>query len=193
MLKKKYYTVSAALVLATVAALFIGGNITKAVLAQGEKEDSGNQVLSIMGHFKKGENDLTIRLAKEYLAVNPKDVTVLNALAEAYANKGDFSSAETTVKDALAIQPNEPWSLRLLGSIYSKKNDFALALEQLEKGLASNPNDIMLLAEVAKIYSAQGNKAKAKEAIDKALNITPNDQYLIQIKNDIISEKLMKK
>lgn len=201
MLKKKYLW---GLILAIVAIFVIVSNkyIARIVFAQAGEENSENQAQIIMQHFKRGENVLTIKLAKEYLASNPNDITTINVLTEAYINEGNFSSAEATVKGALAMQPNDAWSCRLLGRIYSERNrykkdpnvksdDLALALEQVERGLASSPNDAMLLAEAAQIYAKQGDKAKANQTIDKALNLMPKDLYLIQIKGKI-NEKIEK-
>lgn len=189
MLKNKYYTVLAVAVLVTIVIFAMHKNI-KSIQVITENPD--NQEATIMQHFKKGENALTIKLAKKYLAGNSNDVTILNALTETYVNTGDFSSAEATVRRALAIQSNNPWACRLSVSIYSKKKNFVLAKEQLEKGLASNPNDFMLLAEAAKLYAVQGDKAKASQEIEKALNIAPNDPYLMQLKEEIINEKMKK-
>lgn len=46
----------------------------------------------IMQYLKKGKNDLTIKLAKEYVTSNPNDITIINVLTEAYINKGDLSA-----------------------------------------------------------------------------------------------------
>lgn len=162
--------------------------------AEGEaKEQASKQ--EITQHIKKGENDLAIQSAKQYLASNPEDTTVINILTEAYINKSDFVSAEQSVKEALAIQPNDPWSCRLLAHIYEKKtekdpavkaNNLVFALEQVEKGLSYNPDDKLLLAEKARIYARQGDDRKANEAIDRALSIDPGNTFLMQTKEDII-------
>lgn len=201
MFKKKYYVILGVVVLVLVTfsslAIYIKKNITKFAFTQVKKEDFETQTRLIMRHLKNGENDLAIKLAKEYLTSNSNDITIINVLTEAYINKGDLSTAETTVRRGIAIQPDDPWACRLLGRIYrikteedpnAKSNNLSLALEQVEKGLVSNPNDIWLLAEAAQIYSEQGDKAKANQTIERALNIVPNDNYLISVKENINRE-----
>lgn len=211
MFKKRYYVILGILVLGAILFLpiVIKKNIVKLAFAQvkekkeeyvKEKTQSKGQIqlneqtMLILQHVKKGENDLAIKLAKEYLTSNPNDITAINVLTEAYINKDDLSSAEDTVKRAIAIQPNNPWSCRLLVRIYRikaaespdvKSKNLTLALELTERCLASNPDDIWVLSEVAQIYSEQGDKVKANHMIDSALRIAPNDTYLISVKENI--------
>jgi cytochrome c-type biogenesis protein CcmH/NrfG len=190
MFKNKHYVVPVVLLLVTVTFFVMCKNTSRTILAQPEKEDSGKL---IMQHFKSGEIELAIKLAKEYLASKPNDIAIINLLAEAYVNTGDFSSAEAAVNKAMAIQSDNPWSCRLLGRIYIerskdrhvKSDELALVLKQVEKGLVSNPNDTQLLTVVAQIYLKQGNRDKANQTIDKALKINPKDNYLIKIKKGI--------
>lgn len=166
--------------------------------AQAQKQDAGiefnAETLKMIQHLKKGENDLAINLAKSYLSSNPNNITALNILTEAYINKGDLSSAETTVRRAMTIQSKDPWSCRLLARIYRikpegkpavKKNNLILASDEIERALVFAPDDIGLLSEAAKIYSEQGNKDKANQMIERALRIASDDDYLLELKKII--------
>ena len=201
MLKNKYYMKLCAFVLVAVSILVID-NLAKISFAQEKKqikEESPKVVTRddtwpIIQYYKKGENDLTIDLAKKYLMSNPNNTTIINILAEAYINKHDLSAAEETLKRAMTIQPNDPWSCRLSARIYRNKvetvplvkaNNLTLALEQVEKGLVFSPDDVMLLAEAAEIYSQQGDNNKANRSIDRALTIAPDNTYLKSVKETI--------
>jgi tetratricopeptide (TPR) repeat protein/TolB-like protein/predicted Ser/Thr protein kinase len=81
-----------------------------------------------------------IRLAKEYLRVNPRDARALGYLAYYYAMLENKQAALSSIQQALTLAPNDP-ELRFNAALtHNKLGQINQALEWLEKALAAGIN-----------------------------------------------------
>lgn len=84
-----------------------------------------------------------IEAAEVQLAVNPRDLMLLNSLARSYAHLGDREQALALLQRMIVEEPEEPGPLALIGFMYEILNERARALEWLTKSLnsGSRPED----------------------------------------------------
>ncbi len=165
-------------------------------LSQIKEVDMEKQREEIKEYIQKGDHELAISLAKEYLKTDSANIEILLTLAECNLGIGNLTEAEESAKKAFSIESTNPWVLKTLAKIYREKAEQAessatksellsLAQAKTEEALKIDSNDAWANAEAALIYLAQRDKKQANKLIEKALKLQPNDEYIKGIKTTI--------
>ncbi|MDD5130360.1 MAG: tetratricopeptide repeat protein [Candidatus Omnitrophica bacterium] len=192
--------ISGILVLILVFSLGLNLDIKKSVMnlvfaqtdfAEEKKPDlsqspAENPKYQLIENLKKGNDNSAVRLAEEYLALNPDDVDILCLLAEAYIRKNNLPAAEEASKKAVAVKPNSSFANTVLANIYVLKAnadsaEIPEALKKIDKALKLNPKDISLLISKAELYLATGEAEKANSLLIEAgkMNIDSSQQQML--------------
>lgn len=131
----------------------------------------------------RNENDLqgAIKIMKEVLASEPKNVGAMAFLAEFYKAGGDTVTSMKYVDEGLALEPNNPLALRT-------KGDLLLQLGK-DKEAEGTFNKVVSLSQpksgdriwanygLSCVYLKQGLKDKAKESLKKAIEDNPTNAF----------------
>jgi tetratricopeptide (TPR) repeat protein len=99
---------------------------------------------------------------------------VLNIAGKAFADVGDWKSAEELLQKAIDKSPDNFASYVLLGSVYARRNKGPEAIRSYESALKMRHNDVGLLTMLGMLYQGQGNVKRAQELYGRALDLDPN-------------------
>ncbi len=128
----------------------------------------------------KTQDDTQIHsVASEILALNPKDVKALNAMAMSEYRKGRISSAEALLNRALKEGSSQAEIYNNLGLIALAKKEQREAIQYFKKGLQSNPQDAALGANIGAIYVKEKDYLKAEMALENAVKKGTKDTKIL--------------
>jgi tetratricopeptide (TPR) repeat protein len=119
--------------------------------------------------------------------IEPKNVSLLFELSEAYANTNELETAIALMDTAISINPNYPDFYNNRGLLYYKINKDKKAIEDYEQGIKLDSTQWSFYANLAMVYYYQDSFKTACEKIEKAeslgLEITEFD-LLREIKEE---------
>lgn len=128
----------------------------------------------------KAQDDMQIHsVASEILALNPKDVRALNAMAMSEYRKGRTSSAEALLNRALKEGASQADIYNNLGLIALAKKEQREALQYFKKGLQLSPQDPVLGANIGSIYVKEKDYMKAEIALENAVKRGTKDTKIL--------------
>jgi len=128
----------------------------------------------------KAQDDSQIHnFAGEILAVNPRDVKALNALAMSEYRKGRYSSAESLLNRALKEGSFQAEIYNNLGLLALAKKEQREALQYFKKGLQVSPQDPTLGANIGAIYVKAKDYTKAEVALENAVKNGTKDTKIL--------------
>ena len=90
-------------------------------------------------------------LLERAVALNPKDIRSLGALAAIAEHSGDTAGAEKYLRTSIDQQPVNPMASRQLGLLYLRRGERQMASEQFQMVVAADSSDLkswMLLAQL---------------------------------------------
>uniref|UniRef100_A0A7C4TCR8 Tetratricopeptide repeat protein n=1 Tax=candidate division WOR-3 bacterium TaxID=2052148 RepID=A0A7C4TCR8_UNCW3 len=125
------------------------------------------------------ENDEAIKVLKEVLEIEPKNVRGLGLLGLALMNKELYDEAMLYFQKVLTIEPNNPFALNNLGFICYKKGIWGEAIEHLTKVLKQQKDRTACLYAnyyLGLVYLERGMLSDAVRFFEEALKIGPNLQ-----------------
>lgn len=110
------------------------------------------------------------------IQANPKDVTSLQSLADAYYQANDFASAQTFLEKILAIDPKDLTALLALGAVQYNQGDAKAAEGQWRAALAIDDRNIDAHYYLGFMYLTQDppDQAKARAEWDQVIAIDPD-------------------
>jgi tetratricopeptide (TPR) repeat protein len=97
----------------------------------------------------------------------------LNAIADVYAEHGQFDNAVEILHEALAFRPGDVKSLVNLVEVHKRANRTGKAIEVLEKQLEATPDNVQLLNILGNIYFESGNVQKAEDIFTRIVTGHP--------------------
>lgn len=136
-----------------------------------------------------GQNEATIRVLKELIDLNPKDLNALGALAAAQSKQKNYQDANRTLDKILRIG-GENWAV-----YYDKFQNFeALQLRDssivmLRKMQEMEPENLVTLQLLSQIYSDTNDKTSAKTALINALKVNRRDPETLLMLADLYIEE----
>ncbi|MDO9085762.1 MAG: tetratricopeptide repeat protein [Anaerolineaceae bacterium] len=105
----------------------------------------------------------------------PKDLDVLEILANLYIDIEDFQAAEMVARKSIHLQPNQSSIHLLLGKIARKQGHLDQALDHLTKAGLIKIESIEPWLEMGDIYLEQNELEKALDAFREAISRDEND------------------
>lgn len=126
------------------------------------------------GHEARGEYDRAIARYRAVVAADPDNVTGLNNLAYALADrKGAAQEALPLAQKAYRLSSQAPLVADTLGWVYYLLGDPKAALPLIERGAAGAGTSADIRLHAAIVHEALGNKVKAAAELEAALKLDP--------------------
>jgi len=120
-----------------------------------------------------GDTKTAIEMWRRLADQNPSP-RILRALASAYEQVRDYSSAARTLRRALELAPKDPDIKRDLAENLLVSEQFDEALKLYQELADANPGDPQFQLRLSQIYRQQRDFPKAREAHQKAKALDPN-------------------
>lgn len=119
-----------------------------------------------------GDTKTAIEMWRKLAEQNPNP-RILRALASAYEQVRDYSSAAQTLRRALELAPKDLEIKRELAESLLASEQFSEALKLYEELAAAKPKDAQIPLRISQIYRQEHDLAKAREAQDRAKALDP--------------------
>lgn len=130
-----------------------------------ELNEKGNELK------KQGLYTEAIKAYQKGRKLEPKNVSLLFELSEAYANINELETAIALMDTAISIKPNYPEFYNNRGLFYYKINKDKEAIEDYERGIKLDSTQWSFYANLAMVYYYQGSFNAACEKIEKAQSL----------------------
>ena len=106
--------------------------------------------------------------------IQPERINTLISNSLAYALRGSYPQAETTIQKALTIDPNSIDANNVAGLIYAKTNRPKLAVQHFRKALSKAPNDSSTLNNYGNFLCDAGSLNQAEQIFLRAATHSSN-------------------
>ncbi|MFA9440457.1 XrtA/PEP-CTERM system TPR-repeat protein PrsT [Uliginosibacterium sp. sgz301328] len=123
-------------------------------------------------YMAEGRKDDAQRVANEWIAANPRDVTVRTYLGMRATDDKRYADAMTQYQAVVAVAPNSPVVLNNMAWIANQTND-ARAVEYAEKALAAAPNAPEVMETAGSVFVAHGQEKRGLELLRQAVALAP--------------------
>jgi tetratricopeptide (TPR) repeat protein len=139
-------------------------------------------------HYAEG-----LKLYQKVLDISDYNpVTIYNAMAMAYINRGQIPIAREYISKALSIHARHPQSLYLLGVLAQREGDLEVAKKYYQEALGVAPSFTQASLRLSAVYSLQNNPDKAIKVLQEAHRLSPRQKYLCPIETQLIFAYLSK-
>jgi len=115
------------------------------------------------------------RFYVDVLYYEPKNVRVLNNLANYYSDRGHLDDAEKLLWKAVDADDLQPAPYYNLGNLLRDRGDYAGAAELYKKAILIEKHFPFAYTNLAAIYAQQGNLTQALEYLEQLKSIEPNN------------------
>ncbi len=122
----------------------------------------------------KGEFDNSVKIMKNALELNSRNVLHMNNIAISYHKLDKFEDAEKYFLRGLELDPNYINILNNIGNLKKDLNLIDEAINYYKKSLTIEDNILETHFNLASIYQSLGEFEKSKEHLKKTLEINPN-------------------
>ena len=134
-----------------------------------------------------------VKLLKEAVAKDPKNVNAWISLGNMLMDTKRFSEAIDAYGKALAIDPGNIDVRVDMGTCYRNTGKPDMAVKEYRKALEANPQHLHALKNMAIVYAYDLHDNKeAVKAFEKALAVAPNDPDAERLKQEIQKLKAAK-
>lgn len=156
------------------------------------KDKKGKKARSILAKLaiQKGDTATSLKLVKEVLAVDKRNLEALLLKARISMINGEHDEAITGLRGILTDYSKSDEAMVLLGQAFLMKKSPVLAEENFRKALEANPGNFQAVMPVVSRMIKSNDVGRAEEILQKALKINPNHESGLQALAQI---KLMKK
>ncbi len=115
------------------------------------------------------------RFYNNVLYYEPRNVRVLNNLANYYSDNGRLGDAEKLLWKAVDADDLQPAPYYNLGNLLRDRKDYAGAAELYKKSIIVDKHFLFSYTNLAAIYVQQGNLPGALEYLEQLKTIEPNN------------------
>jgi protein O-mannosyl-transferase len=130
--------------------------------------------------FEKGENNMTLRLCDEALALNARYYTAHYRKGNVYLRTERLASALAEYNQALQIFPHYYQALVNRGGVYYLMGETTLATQDFSKALEIYPDDVSLLSNRGTGFLALNRLDEASRDFEAVLKLNPENIYAKQ-------------
>ncbi|MFZ2087111.1 MAG: tetratricopeptide repeat protein, partial [Desulfobaccales bacterium] len=136
-------------------------------------------------YIQDKEFDALIKVIKDYLRGNDKDIANWGSLGDVYILKGDDKEARAAYQKMIDLDPKNPQGYVKMAGLSRKNKQPQETARYLETALKENPNFHPALRLLSALHLEQKQPAKALEAARAALAKAPKNAELHQILGEI--------
>ena len=153
-------------------------------------------LVAAYGPDKLNDPTLAEPVVKAMIDLEPEEPTNYFALAQIYADSGEYELAEQTYLKAKEVRPNDPMVYMRLAGFYNQQGDFEKTIEAVHQRTQVEPNNPEAFQTLATYYWDKAyrdfrlsDKEKMQyvqsgiEAVDKALAIKDDYMEAVAYKN----------
>jgi tetratricopeptide (TPR) repeat protein len=153
-------------------------------------------LVAAYGPDKLNDPTLAEPVVKDMIALEPNEPTNYFALAQIYADSGEYELAEQTYLKAKEVRPNDPMVYMRLAGFYNQQGDFEKTIEAVHQRTQVEPDNPEAFQTLATYYWDKAyrdfrlsDKEKMQyvqsglEAVDKALAIKNDYMEAVAYKN----------
>jgi tetratricopeptide (TPR) repeat protein len=137
-------------------------------------------------YHQNKEYDSLIKIIKDYLRSDDKNLANWGYLGDAYVLKGDEKEARAAFQKMMALQPQNPAGYIKLALLSRKNKQADQAAQHLEAALKQNPNAHPALRLLIGLYLEGKQPAKALDAARTAVAQAPQNAEIHQILGEIL-------
>lgn len=132
---------------------------------------------------------LAIKLYRQLLRENPKDVSLLKQLGDIYMKSGKDNEALPIFKRIIEIDRRDIKSIIVMGGIYRRLKDYDQSIAVLEQALVIDGNNSEISYNLGFTYKAMGNLDAAISCFEDAVEENPNDVLAFNHLGSIYAQK----
>jgi tetratricopeptide (TPR) repeat protein len=136
-------------------------------------------------YLQDKEYDELVKLIKEYLRADEKDMGNWSALGDVYVRKGDDKEARAAFQKMIDLEPKNPQGYIKMAMLARKNKQPEEAARYLKTALKQNPNYPTLRLLLA-LYQEENQPKKALEAAQAAVAQSPKNAELRQILGEVL-------
>jgi tetratricopeptide (TPR) repeat protein len=136
-------------------------------------------------YIQDKDYDELIKLVKDYLRGDEKDVANWGALGDVYVLKGDDKEARKAFQKMIDLEPKNPRGYIKMAWLSRKNKQPGEAARYLEAALQQNPGDYQALRLLVALYEEQKQPAKALEVARAAVAKEPKNAEMQQILGEV--------
>lgn len=137
-------------------------------------------------YLQEKDYDTLIKVIKDYLRGDDKDLANWEALGDAYVLKGNDKEARAAFEKMIALQPKAPAGYMRMAFLSQKNKHSEAAVKYLETALKQNPNYHPALRLILGYYQTQGQSAKVLETARAAVAAAPKSAEIRQILGEVL-------
>ena len=153
-------------------------------------------LVAAYGPDKLNDPTLAEPVVKDMIALEPNEPTNYFALAQIYADSGEYELAEQTYLKAKEVRPNDPMVYMRLAGFYNQQGDFEKTIAAVQERTKVEPDNPEAFQTLATYYWDKAyrdfrlsDKEKMEfvqsglEAVDKAISIKADYMEAVAYKN----------
>ena len=161
-------------------------------------------LIAVYGPDKLNDFAKAEPIARELIALDPKDPTTYRILAKLYEDQGDFAKAEQELMRSIDAQPNDPVGYQMLADFYNDRGEFAKTMDAFNRRAAIEPKNPEAWHTIGVYYQdyVYKNKSLARAAAtdyvlkgiaaeDKALELNPNYYEALVFKGILLRQQAL--
>lgn len=137
-------------------------------------------------YLQNKEYDDLIKLIKDYLRADEKDVNNWSFLGDVYVVKGDDKEARAAFQKMIELEPDNPKGYVKMALLSRKNNQTQEAARYLETALQKNPGYFPALRLLIALYQEAEQPDKALAAARTAVESSPRNPELHQILGEVL-------
>lgn len=161
-------------------------------------------LIAVYGPDKLNDFAKSEPIARELIALDPKDPTTYRILAKLYEDQGDFVKAEQELMRSIDAQPADPVGYQMLAGFYNDRGDFTKTMEAWNRRASVEPKNPEAWHTIGVYYqdyvfknkqlpraTAMDYVVKGLAAEDKALELNPNYYEALIFKNILLRQQAL--
>jgi len=147
-------------------------NLERAVEIDPEFQQA--EAMLILNHVREKELDKALKLAKTFVAKQPKNIVAHNIMAAVHMANNQVGLAKASFQAARTLMPGDPEANQSLAKIAIQEEDTEAARGYFNNILKDQPNHLDTLLKLAFFESLQGNVEEMKRILDAAIKQRPD-------------------
>jgi tetratricopeptide (TPR) repeat protein len=125
--------------------------------------------------------------AREGLARDPEDISVLETLALAELGLARYDEADRTIQRALELWPDHPGLLAQRALILARAKRNAEARKLIDEAVRLDPYDAHLLRIRAQVDVLSEDRERAQQSVDALLAVAPDDSLGLALRGSLVA------
>ena len=128
-----------------------------------------------------------LAILEERVASDPQSISDVHALADAYADRGQWDDAIKAYRAAIALDAANADLHNSLGTVYEEVGDLEEAERAYQQAIVLKPNDSMAYYNLGLLYEEQQRVPEAIQALEKCLRYSRDADERSEVRKKLAS------